>query len=219
MKKKIKVVYNNFKMKKRDETIIRIGDRVKITNPAIFVRCGYPMTMDDALRNHMTKSDIDKIDDLLRGVGITNSESYYFLSPSKPSRLYEATFDKIARALAYGIVGTKQFGGNNREIHTELIPSFKDLECVVTGKRIVKTGIRKYDSDDDWESGYHSHWFYLDKEKTHIIYKLRWINRKNYITSCSYDRNPIDEYRNGILAEDDLMQYDFEIEKPNVEKL
>ena len=35
-------------MSKKDPKIIRVGDKVRIVNPEMFVRCGYPMTKQDA---------------------------------------------------------------------------------------------------------------------------------------------------------------------------
>ena len=37
-------------MRKKKEQVIRIGDRIKVINPEIFMRCGYPLTIQDGIK-------------------------------------------------------------------------------------------------------------------------------------------------------------------------
>lgn len=157
-------------MSKKDKNIIRIGDIVEVINPEVFVRCGYPMTTEDAIRNHMTKEDSDKIDDLMKGLGISEDTNIF---PSIDI-LYENTFDKIVRALAYAIVGTKKCGGNERTIHTTTVPTITGNRYQVVDRKVVKTGTRIWEVDYDYyHGGIESSFGYLQNEKTHVIFTVQ----------------------------------------------
>lgn len=46
--------------------VIRVGDKVKVVNPMIFVRCGYPLTKQLIIDTVMTKEQKNAIIELLR---------------------------------------------------------------------------------------------------------------------------------------------------------
>ena len=195
-------------MKKLDQNIIRIGDIVKVINPEVFVRCGYPMTTEDAIRNHMTKADSDKIDDLMQGLGICGSSNIF---PDSSDKLYENTFDKIVRALAYAIVGTKHCGGNERTIHTIHVPQITGHQYKVVDRKVVKTGTRIWEVDYDYyHGGIESAYGYLRNEKTHVIFTVQPIG--------TYPRL-FESLENGFDPDTNYNTDAFRIEKINLEKI
>lgn len=150
------------------KSLIRVGDRVKITNPEIFQRVGYPNTKEDIIRNEIKKEDIPYIEQFMNhfGLAIVHIKNIFH----KPD---EDIFDRIVDAIAYGILRKKGYGGNARQIYTKYQEIYKNKEFVVTGRRVVNTGTyvhggfeHDYDGCPEYTPAYLSH------QKSHIIYKL-----------------------------------------------
>lgn len=154
--------------RKLDPKIIRIGDKVRITNPEMFVRCGYPMQKMDA------RVGVDQyqpyIIELLR----------YTIGGSSDWRIV----NEMIEALAYGYMRVHNYGGNERQIYTDYEYGLLRLECTVTKIKFVKTGTYTpgYQiSEGDFTPNH------LSNEKTHKILLLKnnlghvigWIEAKN----------------------------------------
>lgn len=107
----------------RSSPIIRVGDMVKIVIPDMFVRCGYPLTVDDGEK--MVKEDLLK--DICRAHGIDEEDHAFY---------------ETKRALAIGLLKNRGFGGNERKIYTSTLPEVKGRYGRVTAKSFVKTGER-----------------------------------------------------------------------------
>ena len=79
---------------------------------------------------------------------------------------------KLARCLAYAKVGAHHFGGGERTIHVQELPSLAGIISTVRRIRHVKTG--KYFSPQSWQSD--GEWDYdpggLEEEKTHKIVEI-----------------------------------------------
>lgn len=176
------IVFKNKKerIRKLDPNIIRVGDRVQIINPEVFVRVGYPWNKQYVIDNVITKEEKEKVIELLKGVYIEEKDlcgnlikgiKYDYLDYDK-----SRTYDEIIDRLAYYKLQKNHFGGNKRQVFTKTEESLKDQIVFVDSKRYVKTGTYScgwYDEDGGEPS-------YLSNEKTHIIlnvYKENgWLN-------------------------------------------
>jgi hypothetical protein len=181
-------------MSKRN--IIRVGDFAEITNPEVFVRCGYPLTTDSIIRNHMTEDDARRVDRFLNEMGVGISVDFL----AGRGKEYDAVFDKIISAIARYKMSELGWGGNERTIHTRRDESLLDkkFKFKVVGKRVVQTGKRipgwysSYDQEGESPS--------FKSTGSHVILKLR-----------SYYLNDMWN----VWSNDEL----FEIEAKNTKKL
>jgi len=155
-------------MRKLDPKIIRRGDVVRIDNPEMFIRCGYPLSFQEVCEE---VSETSKDDILSFMDKVSNSKPKIAIRAVDPTenRMYQA----ILKEIAYVRMREKKFGGSERRIVTEKNEAFKDAKAEVVGVKIVKTGDRVsgYGSYDDYTPPY------LGNEKTHKILKL-WIRSK-----------------------------------------
>ena len=98
------------------KNIIRIGDKVKIINPEIFQRVGYPLTKQEII-NKFTKDEKAIIEEFMNSFGVSYSSGFFCLAPARN----QDVFDRIADALAYGRIRQQGYGGNERKIFTNMI--------------------------------------------------------------------------------------------------
>jgi hypothetical protein len=121
----------------------RQGERVRIVTPRVFVRCGYPISIQD-LRKRIGKEYAAEIEALIvRVVGTPNhSPGTPLLDPSR-SLWYssrEKVHTPIINALAYAVAKRANFGGNRREVHTREFPALKGMVLSVGRTFRVVTG-------------------------------------------------------------------------------
>lgn len=157
-------------MKKLNPNIIRVGDKVKILNPEIFIRCGYPLTPPDVYEE-VAKLYGEKINAFVREtlgfppkqMPTTEEEiDYDFYYDSREARTLE---DKILNAFCYYSVKMKGFGGKERKIYTEHYKQYQDKVGIVEKIKFHKTGIY---TPDDYDPPY------LSNEEVHKILKLKF---------------------------------------------
>ena len=170
----------------------RKGDKVKIINPQIFVRCGYPETIESAgekmeewfkekygksLESHLLEFFPFLSDPLISEYKIILKESSF-------------DFDKIKESFYRAYLKNElNFGGRERMVYTKHEPQLEGKICKIISKKpmIKKSGIYVHSSggcgpDDDYEPAY------LGNVKTHVFYEIapigeyqrdRWIEREN----------------------------------------
>lgn len=163
-----------------------IGDKIKIIDPQMFVRCGYPLTPQIVKEQHITDEEKKSITDFLSTFGITEYgvlASYYSPRGSRRYYYYKA-FDAIMNIIAYNRVGQMQMGGNERTIHTEYDPHKKDIVYTVIGKKVHRTGTYfpsrssvDYWGEYDYEPGG------LANMKTHVILELSEYGQQMWLSS------------------------------------
>jgi len=127
------------KEKQLKDNIIRINDIVKIINPNIFIRCGYPLELKKVTEMIGTEF-YDTIKKFVYDI-IKYSNKDYEIKFNHP----EKEFEDISRCLAYRYIRKHKFGGNKKEIYTLYVPELEDCFCLVEKVRIVRTG--EYRSD------------------------------------------------------------------------
>jgi len=173
--------------RKLDPKIIRVGDTIKILDPQLFIRCGYPLCLRD-MKSEVEKSFENIIEDLIYSVGRGNqfmqrNDKGLYLDQSKVKNSsfgssrqsgHSREYYKILRELASVRIKVKNFGGNDRKIYTEKYEMSKDKEALVAKIKFVKTGLRVSGSSSyDNYSGHNEYDPpYLEGEKTHKILEL-----------------------------------------------
>jgi hypothetical protein len=157
--------------KKAKDGIIRVGDKVRILNPQMFVRCGYPMTVSS--ETEIVEKELGmKIAEFIHSV----SPDRNFIPGLRPaSSDFERLKSKIAREVAHYRCGLKGWGGRARQIYTREDICYLNQVCTVRGIRFVKTGEYEpasgggysyYGDMEDYEPPY------LAVDKTHKILEL-----------------------------------------------
>jgi hypothetical protein len=152
-------------MSKR-KNVIRIGDKVKIINPEIFQRVGYPMTTQIIKESHITDEQRRLLDKLMETTGNHKYELY--------KDVINPEYDKLEHVFSTIVLKSMGFGGDERNVHTETKPEYKDKIGTVISKRYVKVGT--YNSATNYQ-GYFDDYpeyepAYLKNEKTVIIYNV-----------------------------------------------
>jgi hypothetical protein len=152
-------------MSKR-KNVIRVGDKVKIINPEVFVRTGYPLTTDMIKESHITNEQKQLLDKLMETTG---NRKYTLYTDN-----INTEYDRLEHVFSTILLKSKGFGGNERKVHTETKPEYKDKIGAVISKRYVKVGT--YNSATS-SKGYFDDYIeyepaYLKNEKTVIIYNV-----------------------------------------------
>lgn len=145
----------------KKNNIIRVGDLVRIVNPEMYVRCGYPWDKQYAIKNLIDISEKLDLLDLLcidyeldrfgEDFEITDTNHY-------KSRAYEKMLDQ----LAYLKLIQNGFGGSSRKIITARDETKLGLECVVHKK------FYKHSGEHDGSGGLN----FLSKLKVHKILEI-----------------------------------------------
>ena len=166
---------------KKDPEVIRVGDRVKIINPEVFLRCGYPLSVETETEEIKKLFGVT-IEDLVYSCTSDhfmqrNEKGLYennLAIPITPNTVQLGAFNKIAKALGYVRVKAKKFGGNERKIFTEIHDELKGKEGRVEKTKFVRTGVyvRGSGYSDDYERPY------LSEEKLHKILTLALFDSK-----------------------------------------
>jgi hypothetical protein len=147
--------------------VYHVGDIVRIVEPLVVVRVGYPLTKIEAL-DAAEKEYSLKIYDFI--ANITGQANEFVITETDP-RLYHDLVD----ALASYWLRLKGYGGKERKIYTEVNEELRDTGgWRVFNKRTVKTGTYNaggayfggYDSEPDYEPPH------LANEKCHVLLTL-----------------------------------------------
>lgn len=105
------------------KAVFKQGDRVKITCPDFIVRWGYPLTISDG--GKAIESAKEELDNFLYSLEIDVGNQDLI---------------KLKNELSYLYIKSRGFGGNNRAVYTNKIPSLKNTEAHVLKKRIIRSG-------------------------------------------------------------------------------
>lgn len=112
----------------------KVGDVVRIENPQMFVRCGYPMIIEDAIKiieeNHLV--DLHEFSEKL-GLGLTKQHLGGTIELNKRTK-------RFMSALGYQYVGSHGHGGRTRSLHTVERPDLQGRDFKVIKKFGCWTG-------------------------------------------------------------------------------
>jgi hypothetical protein len=162
--------------------VIKIGDRIKITNPTIVTKVGYDYGYDEA-KWEINSNHGDEINRLIgkvsKGVYI-DFESNIFV---------ETVYNKIVHCLVPLLTrGTKR-QSSDRKLFTEESNEYQDYVALVAEKKVVKTGTyhpyyRSYDGEVSPPElvNVKTHvllGFYFNDGKLKRSFDIIWIEQKN----------------------------------------
>ncbi len=143
------------------KTVYRVGDRVTIADPQLFVRVGYPMTFDRALE-YVVENHQNEVLEFCQKFEVSDA----CVRNMADSKL----FHDIMNALASQYMRENHFGGTERSIYNKIEDELKNTgPWIVTKKRTVKTGIYQ-EGFTDWEGDYTLP--FLSPEKSNILLTL-----------------------------------------------
>jgi hypothetical protein len=162
--------------------VFRVHDKIQIISPNIFVRCGYPLTKELAIKNLVTFKEKQKIADLV-GVYLHNDDQdnlepiWDELSNGNKSSAYFDILDKFALLK----MRQNNFGGSERKVYTEFKPEYLNATGTILSKKCVQSGIHHSGGNycGEWEPSY------LANQKTHIILEV-WLDCIKNNTYDSY---------------------------------
>ena len=123
-----------------------IGEMVRVVNPQVFVRCGYPLGISDGLQA-VDKSHSELVKQMLQS--IFPKKSFRWDSQDRLRHSY----NKIMRELAVVWLKEKKFGGFTRSVHVEedtRVLDYSQYEIMTI--RYVRSGER--DSGGSYSSMY-----------------------------------------------------------------
>lgn len=152
--------------------MIRVQDKIRIINPQIFVRCGYPLSKKIVKETIITAEQKEAIHTLLDKFNIRRPlDSTLFLRHDKQDNKKWGSYDKILDVLASAVLFQNCFGGKQRQVFSEEVPELKDVHARVLGRRVVKTGkyYAPYSGYDSWTGEYDYEPGGLSDMKTHVI--------------------------------------------------
>lgn len=148
--------------------VYHVDNIVKIINPEIVQRVGYPLTKAEAL-DAAEKEYSEKIHDFMREVGAEESEPSFGTYPDYDPALYH----DLLNALSSHWLKKRNYGGKERKIYTERDERILRSTWRVLSKRTVKTGTYNhggYSSDWDGEPDFDPP--HLANEQTHVLLAL-----------------------------------------------
>ena len=197
------IINNPSKKKKLNPKIIRIGDRVRIINPEVITRIGYPMSFGEACEE-VEKLHKNKIINFLKEIYPDIKIDIKLLFEDFITCEYQKlkSYKKIIYALAYEHMQNRGFGGNKRELHIEYRRDLLGEFANVYNTFIRKTGIYYPPSGgyDSWNNEYDYNPGGLDKIKTHKILEIypynfnqvvqNWSDRYLKIEACNVEKLP-----------------------------
>lgn len=147
--------------------VYHIDDIVRIIEPQVFVRVGYPLTKEQAIEAAVKEYN-EQIYAFM--AAISGAPEQFTVHEQDPT-LYHDLVD----ALASYWIRQKGFGGKERKIYTETIEEIRNTgNWRVFSKRIVKTGTYNpggmygggWATEPDYEPPY------LANEKSHVLLSL-----------------------------------------------
>lgn len=155
----------------KNKTVFRVGDTIKVINPEIVVRVGYPLTIQ-SIQESFTDKEKESIIELLKGFGMP-----YLDGPDIDNlngsfqKSYSQIFYDVSYKLARYRLEQKRWGGKEKKIYTEIHSEFLGKEFYVCKKRIAKTGIYNdsYQSSGSYYDPPEYDPPYLSNVKSHIL--------------------------------------------------
>jgi len=161
-------------MSKRN--IIRKNDRVRIVNPEVVVRWGYPLCKQIVKDTLITPEQKEAVYALLRAFGVP-PPAPILSDPFDPLNIIPQDtylYDKVMDLLAYEILKQNQFGGRERKVYSERKESLLNATGYVVEKKVVQSGT--YNHGGGYGGGYGDEYDYeppyLSVAKAHVLCRV-----------------------------------------------
>ena len=118
---------------------IHINDQVRIINPEVVLRWGYPMSKEDA-KKLITKEQRDSILNMMKSFGCSSIRNEFSLL-EELNEDNDEDYRKILDLMAYRILVQKKFGGKERKLFTIQKESLRNKTGIIMDRKCVKTGV------------------------------------------------------------------------------
>ena len=165
-------------MSKR-KNIIRVGDNVKIVNPEIVIRWGYPLTKQIVKDTIITQEQKDSIYTMMTKFGYVPVPQLFDGSNTEADYIYE----KLLDTMAYHLISKHGFGGKDRRLFVENKESLRNKSGQVIERKVVKTGTYHTGGGGyDYWGEYDYEPSYLENEKSHVLYRI-------FVYNSGYDES------------------------------
>ncbi len=209
----------------RKSKALKQGDHVKIINPILVNRFGYPLNTK-IIKNEFTAEQRKEVWDFFRkfvtGRSPLPDEGWEGLLGEDDYNKSPDGLGQVLHGLAYGILKARNHGGNRRQLYTQVFPELEGGTTIIKSRKVVKTGTRvpgsggycSYTGEYDYDPGY------LADEKTHVLYEIGRVYKGStefYLTNDKY--NILVETLNGGVSLCMMPTVPIYIEKINVESL
>ena len=220
----------------------KVGDYIRVIVPLTFVRCGYPMTKEEALEK-VNAEYSQNVEDLFTDIFSKSDKKLMPINKHsvifKPSgnNVRELSKIKIKDILAYEYLRHYRFGGRERKIYVAKAPQLFRKICKVIGWKNVNTGSYYSPSNgyDSYTGEYDNEPGGLDDMRSHKIIEIEEVigvndcppNAKNQKTPCDTIM-VVNEWREIITDKEEKTDYwsnlnslssSYWIEAVNVEKI
>jgi len=166
------------------KNIIRLLDQVKIINPEIVVRWGYPLTKQIVKDTIITQEQKDAINIMMTKFGYFHPSLNFDQLIDETNINADDIYEKVLDTMAYHLVSKHGFGGKDRQMFTEKKESLRNKTGEVVGRKVVKTGTYHsgcgvsydYFGESDYEPAY------LEYEESHVLYRI-------FVHNTGYDES------------------------------
>lgn len=153
--------------------VYRIGDKVRIVTPSVFLRCGYPIDIAELAEKLSVEYGPDVQALVARMAGYVHDPAMPDMTSLIGSKVRGGMFlSNLFERFAYVVAKQQRFGGRDRTLHTVTKPEYIGRECSVVGKNTCKTGRHfgpsSYGPEDDYDYDPGG----LEGEQTHVILAL-----------------------------------------------
>jgi len=145
--------------------VFNIGDKIRVIIPETVSRIGYNLSLTDVY------DEIGKHDSRIQSFLLDVDAPWY------DNKVMGVVEEGIRKALAYGILSKRNFGGPERKIHVNKDNEFLGRIAKVMNKKIVRTG--KYNKGSYGNEGDDFTPAYLSNIKSHVLLLVSFID-KNY---------------------------------------
>jgi hypothetical protein len=168
-----------------------IGQKAIIKDNLEFIRCGYPLGLEEAktIVQSKYKQEIDEV--------LYKMSKGKYLDTTTKAWLNSKSWNTLLEAFAINYLKFVNYGGKTRSIHKARSTEFEvGDKCIIVDRILKKTGIYvpgMFSSED-----YENVPPVLEDQKVHKIYKVRIFE---YTTTAGADMYSMDEY---LIHEDDL---------------
>ena len=124
-------------MKKR---IFKVGDTVKVINPQEFIRCGYPLSYQEA-EEYIENNHTDKIFNIFKAIrGADQSTDNYDVFADYDRHQYTKAYRRVVEGLALEYLEYKNYGGKIRSVHSKYNNELEKVIAKVTAVKVCQSG-------------------------------------------------------------------------------
>lgn len=144
-----------------------LGSTIKIVEPYMFLRCGYPLTLED-VRGRYRDQITEKVNKVISVIDDISPHDNYFIH-------------KLETAFASDIIRKLGWGGDERKVYEQSLGTiYEDARFTLKAKTMVYEGKRHsgYSHYDSQNGDYDGHPTFFQTRRGHCVYTLDCVEDK-----------------------------------------